>query len=287
MLVIADLTHFQGAALLGIVSPLHSSFPANPQAEYLRQERLILDRLCLSHLVNKRPTPGPSSQRPASTAASGPPAASQKRDSLFAHAGTPQSPARPPSSRPAPAPVESSSHRESEFDWPPTNVSACHVAMSVEVSPIKSPARPSSSRSPASVSLGLHSPLAARTSAHVFVPPPLRGTPATLTEARELTRSARNNAPGLPHVFPSIGASETPLPAARPASPVLRAPAPRAQAPTHADLSGFAFPSKRPRVDVPAETPKPAPAEPTIVFDDMEWPDLEEGDSSRLFARRK
>eukprot|EP00730_Choanoeca_flexa_P007830 TRINITY_DN12397_c3_g2_i1.p1 TRINITY_DN12397_c3_g2~~TRINITY_DN12397_c3_g2_i1.p1 ORF type:complete len:927 (+),score=270.91 TRINITY_DN12397_c3_g2_i1:144-2783(+) len=40
----------QGAALLGASSPLHSAFPSDPEAEYLRQEQLILTCLQLENL---------------------------------------------------------------------------------------------------------------------------------------------------------------------------------------------------------------------------------------------
>lgn len=42
----------QGAALLGSVDTLHSSFPANADHEYTTQEKLILDKLGLSSCFN-------------------------------------------------------------------------------------------------------------------------------------------------------------------------------------------------------------------------------------------
>lgn len=39
-----------GASLLGGTSPLHSCFPADPEAEYRRQESLVLERLGLMEL---------------------------------------------------------------------------------------------------------------------------------------------------------------------------------------------------------------------------------------------
>lgn len=39
-----------GAALLGPLSPLHSSFPRDPELEYRRQESLVLERLGLQDL---------------------------------------------------------------------------------------------------------------------------------------------------------------------------------------------------------------------------------------------
>ena len=68
--VIVMESSMQGAALLGAFSPLHSAFPLDAEAEYARQESLVLERLGLRHLIRRSTVPsGPVAATAAAAAA--------------------------------------------------------------------------------------------------------------------------------------------------------------------------------------------------------------------------
>ena len=55
----------QGTALIGACSPLHSSFPADPDADYARQEKAVLAKLGLSALASDGRSRADDSRPPA------------------------------------------------------------------------------------------------------------------------------------------------------------------------------------------------------------------------------
>ena len=273
----------------------------------MRQERLILDRLCLLHLLDKPKTPAPS-QKSVSASAPNNSGHSFRRPSSTTTVPSAEpvfkSPSKPQSSR-VPSQAAAQASHESEYDWPPTPCASNLFQQKHAGASITSPLRSAAESSPNSVSLAPPSRSPSQRPSHPIMnlpplaPPGIGNKPnapsftPTLSVARDLSRNAHaDNQPKRPALFPTLGESE-PLDADLPSSPALRAP-PRTSASTtaakpatHADLAAFAFTPKRRCVPEAQQAASIAPEQQApIQVDDMEWPDLEDDNSAELFKPR-